>query len=156
MTWFSCFDPGVVAQDSEHGRPARYPHALFHHGVVLLRRLQTREVTSEPAPGETAGGTRTQHKGERVCRVQELHWWSNICCSEWELCYVTVGLMCFRHRGTILERTPTSCCQTLVNSFTPTGQATEERSPLPPTTLEGHVIPTTCLYKFFCHPPQLP
>lgn len=69
MSLSSCFCAGVVAQDGEHGRPARDPHALFHHGVVLLRRLQTREVTRQPPPGETAGDAATGH-GESAAEHQ--------------------------------------------------------------------------------------
>ena len=50
--------------------------------------------------------------------------------------------LCFRHRGTTLERTRTSCCPTLVSSSTPTGRVTEGQCPPPPTTLEDHVLPT--------------
>lgn len=54
------------------------------------------------------------------------------------LTHESVVALCFRHKGTTLERTRTSCCQTLESSSTPTGQATEETSRPPPTTHEDH------------------
>lgn len=138
-----------MAQNSQHWSAARHPHALFHHGSVLLWRLQTREAASKPPPGKTTVGAagfaeQMVDFGGLTDLIDHMQL-ATVCVG----CQVYMSLypfgciwfilfVLFRPKGIILEPTRMNSCQTPVISSTPTGQATEEMSLLHPTMLKQH------------------